>query len=179
MFWVGATSPQTRGGRRSHPPKSEKNFAQEINKKENRKAIRSALAAVINKDIVLARGHKAPELYPFIIDSSLEQIKSTREAEKILVSLGFGDELKRTLFKKVRAGIGKLRGRKYKRKKGLLIVVGDDCPIQKAAANIPGLTITAVSSLNAEILAPGALPGRVTLWTESAIKKLNENKLFI
>ena len=33
--WVGATSPQTRGGRRAHPPKAEKQFAQKINKKES------------------------------------------------------------------------------------------------------------------------------------------------
>tara|TARA_Y100000310_G_scaffold278642_1_gene297193 strand:+ start:15935 stop:16741 length:807 start_codon:yes stop_codon:yes gene_type:complete len=179
MFWVGATSPQTRGGRRSHPPKAEKDFTQAINKKENRKAIRSAISAVLNKEIVSQRGHNLPELYPFIIDSSLEQLKTTKQAEKTLDTLGFGPEMERTLLKKVRAGIGKLRGRKYRRKKGLLIVVGEDCPIQNAASNIPGVTITPVASLNAEILAPGALPGRVTLWTQNAINKLNEKKLFI
>ena len=179
MFWVGATSPQTRGGRRSHPPKAEKDFTQAINKKENRKAIRSAIGAVLNKELVSARGHKAPDMYPFIIDSSFEALKTTKEVEKVLDTLGFADELQRTLLKKVRAGIGKLRGRKYRRKRGLLIVVGDDCEVQKSANNLPGVNVVPVASLNAEVLAPGALPGRVTLFTEGAVKKLGESKLFV
>ena len=39
-----------------------------VNKKENRKAIRSALAATVNPEIVKGRGHKITDNYPFIID---------------------------------------------------------------------------------------------------------------
>ena len=39
MHWVGTFSPQTVGGRRSHPPKADKIFEKDINKKENRKAL--------------------------------------------------------------------------------------------------------------------------------------------
>ena len=35
MGWVGALTPQTRGGRRAHPPRAEKNFEKKLNKKEN------------------------------------------------------------------------------------------------------------------------------------------------
>ena len=179
FFWVGATSPQTRGGKRAHPPKAEKIFAQDINKKENRKAIRSALAATINADLVKERGHRIPEAYPFIVASSLEQLSKAAEAADALKTLGFGDELERSLIKKVRAGIGKMRGRKYRRKRGLLLVVSEDCPLIKAASNLPGVDVILVNALNAELLAPGAMAGRATLWTDKALDLLSEKKLFI
>jgi large subunit ribosomal protein L4e len=178
MFWVGTFSPQTRGGRRSHAPKAEKSFEQNINKKENRKAIRSAIAATVNKSLVESRGHKVPEDYPFILDSSFEQQNKTKSVKNTLKQLGFSDELQRSLIKKVRAGIGKVRGRKYQRKKGLLIVVGDDCPLLQSAKNIAGLDVVKVNSLNAELLAPGTMPGRIAIWTEKAIESLEKNKLF-
>ena len=147
-------------------------------KKENRKAIRSAIAATIDKELVQGRGHKVPESYPFIIDSSLEKTDKTKDVQTILLNLGFKDELSRSLIKKVRAGLGKVRGRKYQRKKGILIVVGEDCSLLKAANNISGIDVVKVNALNAELLAPGAMPGRVTLWTENAINILEKDKLF-
>jgi large subunit ribosomal protein L4e len=179
MQWVGTFSPQTVGGRRAHAPKAEKIWEQKLNKKENRKAIRSALSATINKDLVVGRGHKVPEEYPFIIDSAFEKLNKTSEVQKALQALGFKDELERSLIKKVRAGIGKLRGRKYQRKKGILIVVGDECAVLKAANNVPGTDIVNVKALNIKLLAPGAMPGRITLWTTNAIDALEKGKLFI
>lgn len=179
MFWVGTFSPQTRGGRRSHPPKSDKSFLKDINKKENRKAIRSAMAATFDKSLVESRGHKIPAEYPFIIDNSIENIAKTAEFKTALETLGFKEELSRSLVKKIRAGIGKMRGRKYKRKKGILVVVSEDCPLLKAAQNVPGVDIEKVSAINAELLAPGALPGRVTLWTDKAIEAVKTDNLFI
>ena len=178
MFWVGAYSPQTVGGRRSHPPKAEKVLEQKINKKENQKAIRSALAATVNKVIVCKRGHKVPSEYPFVMESSFESLSKTKEVEEILQALGFKDELARCAVKKIRAGMGKRRGRKYQRKKGILIVVAENCPVIKAAENIEGIDVTTVKGLNAELLAPGAMPGRVTLWTEKAIDALKKDNLY-
>jgi large subunit ribosomal protein L4e len=179
MYWVGAESPQTVGGRRSHAPKAEKMLEKSINKKERRKAIRSAIAATINKDLVSQRGHFIPTEYPFILDNSFETVQKTKEIQKLLLSLGFKEELERSLIKKIRAGLGKLRGRKYKRKKGILIVVSDECPLLKSAKNIAGIDIVKAKSLNVNLLAPGAMPGRVTLWTEKAIDDIAKDKLFI
>ncbi|HIJ12012.1 TPA: 50S ribosomal protein L4 [Candidatus Woesearchaeota archaeon] len=176
--WVGATSPQTRGGRRAHAPKAEKQFAQKINKKENRKAIRSAIGATLNKDLVAARGHRIPAQYPFVLDAAFESLSKTKDVTDALAKLGFQDELSRSLLKKVRAGIGKLRGRKYQRKKGILLVVSESCPVAKAASNIPGVDVVLVNAVNAELLAPGALPGRVTLFTEKALDVMNDKQLF-
>lgn len=177
--WVGAFSPQTRGGRRAHPPKPYKIRGHKINVQENKKAIRSAIAATINASLVQQRGHKIPTNYPFIVDSSIESLNRTQEVETWLDQLGFTEELSRASHKKIRAGLGKIRGRPYQRKKSILVVVSEKCPLYSSAQNIPGVDVVLANSLNAELLAPGAMPGRVTLWTEKAIDVLQKNKLFI
>ncbi|MGC8812751.1 MAG: 50S ribosomal protein L4, partial [Candidatus Aenigmatarchaeota archaeon] len=81
-------------------------------------------------------------------------------------------EIERIKEKKIRAGKGKARGRKYKRKVGPLIVVTEDKGIGKAAKNLPGVEVCRVEKLSVEKLAPGASAGRLTIWTKSAIAKL-------
>jgi len=179
MFWVGATSPQTVGGRRSHAPKADKIFEHKINTKENRKAIRSALAATVDKKLVEERGHKLPTDYPFVISTDFEKLSKTNEVEAAFEKIGLSEELTRSLVKKVRAGIGKLRGRKYRRKKGPLVVVSGDCSLLKSAKNLSGVDVVRVNELNAEVLAPGTLPGRLTLWTEGALDIIKKEKLFV
>ncbi|MFH0936313.1 MAG: 50S ribosomal protein L4 [Candidatus Woesearchaeota archaeon] len=176
--WVGAFAPNTVGGRRAHPPKSQKDFSQKINIKERRKAIRSALAATCIKEIVEKRGHSFKDV-PIIIDSKIENISKTKDIENILIKLGLEKELQRTQFRKIRAGKGKARNRKYKTKKGPLIVVSQQCQLLKSAQNIPGIDIIPVNELNAELLAPGTMPGRLTIYTDKAIEKLEKENLFI
>jgi large subunit ribosomal protein L4e len=57
---------------------------------------------------------------------------------------------------------------------GPLIVVAENKGIMEASRNIPGVEIVTVSDLNVEMLAPGTHPGRLTIWTNGAIGKLNE-----
>lgn len=177
--WQGAVAPGTVGGRRAHPPKAYSRWLRKINKKENSKAIRSALAASMEKDFVKKRGHIMPEGYPFVVNDSLVSIDKTKLVKKTLEKLGFTSELNRTSKKTIRAGRGKIRGRKYSRKVGPLIVVTKKCPLQKSAANIPGVSVVLVNELNADILAPGTIPGRLTLFTASAINKMKSDKLFL
>lgn len=178
MNWQGAFAPGTTGGRRAHPPKAEKVWWQKINKKERKKAIRSAIAATINKELIIKRGHKIEGDYPLIIDSSIEGIDKTKKAKEVLIKLGLRKELERCKKKKIRAGKGKIRGRKYRKKKGPLIVVSKECKLIKSAGNIPGIDIYEVKNINAEILAPGAVPGRLTLWSKGAIELMDKEKLF-
>lgn len=177
--WVGAFSPQTRGGHRSHPPKSWKIWEQKINTKENQKAIRSAMSATLNKEIVEKRGHELPAGYPFIMDSSIEHLIKSKDAEKLMLTLGLEKEMERACIKKVRAGVGKMRGRKYQIKKSVLIVVSENCPLIKAANNFMGVEVVPANALNVELLAPGALAGRLTLWTKKAVEVIGKNKLFL
>lgn len=176
--WVGAEVPQTVGGRRAHPPKAEKIWKQKINKKEKRKAIRSALSATMNIEIVNKRNVNVPKNYPFILANDFEKIDKTKELRKLLLTLGFKDELKRAAIITIRAGIGKLRGRKKVKKKSLLLVTSSNCGLFQSASNIPGIDIVKVNELNAELLAPGTHAGRMTLFTESAIDMLEKEKLF-
>ncbi len=178
MSYVGAFAPQTVGGRRAHPPKAEKEWSKKINKKERRKAIRSAIAATIIKEVVQKRSHIIPEKYPFIIDDDIEKIDKTKKAKEILEKIGFKEELKRSAVKKIRAGKGKMRGRKYRKKIGLLIVTSKESKITKTAKNIAGIDVEQVKNINAELLAPGAVPGRITIFTKSAIEKMEKEKLF-
>lgn len=179
FYWVGAFAPGMVKGRRSHPPKSSKLWSEKINKRENRKAIRSAMAATIVKEIVTQRGHIIPKAYPFIVDTAIESASKTKDVFHILEKCGFEKEMERGAKKKIRAGRGKSRGRPYKKKKSLLIIVGNDCGLIKSAPNIPGIDVVKVNELNAEMLAPGAMPGRAVLWSESALERLTKEKLFI
>lgn len=177
--WAGANSPGTVGGRRAHPPKATKIWEEKINKKERRKAIRSAISATILSETVKQRGHIIPDDYPFLIEDKVESIAKSKELKKVLETIGLKQELERASKVKLRAGKGKLRGRKYIKKIGPLIVVSKPCRLMKSAKNIPGIKVVEVKKINTELLAPRAVPGRLTLWTDKAIDVLSKEKLFL
>src|SRR5574341_1268710 len=164
MIWIGAFAPGTVGGRRAFPPVV-RDFSQKINDKERKKAIRSAMTAAFKKEIVQERGHKVPANYPFIISTDFENSVKTSDIVKALTTLGLEAELARGAVKHVRAGMGKMRGRRYKKATGPLVVVSGNCKAMKAAKNVPGVDVVEISRINAELLAPGTHPGRLTLFT--------------
>ena len=173
----GALAPGTVGGRAAHPPTSLKKIVKRIPKKERRLALLSAIAATASKQVVASRGHSIEDVpqIPLIVTDDLEGLKKTKEVEEALTHLGILSDIYRVReSKKIRAGKGKRRGRRTKQAIGPLIVVAENKGVMEAARNIPGVGIVNVSSLNAEMLAPGAHPGRLTIWTGSAIQKLNE-----
>jgi large subunit ribosomal protein L4e len=178
MNWVGAFAPSTVGGMRAHPPKACKIITKNINIKERKKAIRSALAATIDKAVVAKRGHKAPAGYPFVLDSSIEAMAKTADVLKAFVKLNLSDELARSAQRSIRAGKGKNRGRPYQKRISPLLVVSKNCPVVKAAANIPGVTAVSVDRLNAVLLAPGGHAGRLTLYTNAALARIEKEGLF-
>jgi large subunit ribosomal protein L4e len=177
----GAMSPNTVGGRVAHPPRVEKVLEEKINDKERKKAIRSAIAATAIKEFVEKRGHKVDDIkeLPIVVDSKIEEIKKAKEVEDFLEKIGLGDEIERAKEKKVRAGKGKMRGRRYKKKVGPLFVVSKKCDLLKAARNIAGADVYIVKDLNAEVLSPGAHPGRLVIWSEAALKEMEEKNLFM
>ncbi|MBR9682397.1 MAG: 50S ribosomal protein L4 [Candidatus Aenigmarchaeota archaeon] len=166
--------PQAVSGRKAHPPKAYKVWAQKMNKKENVLAIKSAIAATTMFELVSAR-HTVKEIeLPIIITDKLQEIQKTSNLRKILGTVGCQEDLERAILKKVRPGKGTMRGRRYKRKTSVLIVVSDDKGLVKAASNIPGVDVCHVKNLNVELLAPGTQAGRLTIWSESSIKQLGE-----
>lgn len=176
--WVAAAVPYAVGGMQAHPPKAEKKWYKKINDKERRKAIRSAMAASVNKECVLARGHKIKE-YPIILEEDVENISKTKEVMALLKTLGFEEELKRSLKFTQKTGRARRRGRVKKTRKGPLFVVSKKCDLMKSASNIPGIDVVDIKSLNAELLAPGCDYGRLTIYTEGAINLLEKERLFL
>jgi large subunit ribosomal protein L4e len=170
-----AFAPGTVGGRQGHPPLSEKKILKKIPKKEKKLALFSAIAATASKELVAKRGHNIEDVpqIPLIVTAELEELKKTKEVEETLIHLGILSELFRVReSRKVRAGRGKSRGRKMKQASGPLIVVAENKGIMEAAGNIPGVDVALLANLNTEMLAPGTHPGRLTLWTNTAIEEL-------
>jgi large subunit ribosomal protein L4e len=174
-------APGTVGGRVAHPPEARKVLIERINKQENRLAIRSAIAATADKVRISERGHKVESVLsiPLVVENKLEALSTTKEFMEVVAKLGLEEDLNRAIDGRgIRAGKGKMRGRKMKTPKSFLMVVGTDEGIGLAARNLPGVEITEVQGLNAEMLAPGTHPGRLVLWTESAIERLRGENLF-
>ena len=177
-----AFAPGTVGGRVAHPPEARKVIIERINVKENRLAIRSAIAATAVRETVSGRGHKVDSVpeFPLIVSDKLESLGTTKEFRSIASALGLGDDLTRAVKGRgIRAGKGKMRGRKMKTPKSFLVVVGRDSGVGLAARNLPGVDVVEVHGLNADLLAPGTHPGRLVLWTKSAIDRLGAEELFL
>lgn len=171
-----ASVPQAVGGRKTHAPKPETVIAERANKKEKRAALLSAIAASANKSLVMKRhviGNDAA--LPIVVVNDFSSLSKTRDVVKALKAIGVFSDIESAKSKrKIRAGKGKKRGRKYKRKKSLLIVTKDNSRVYRAARNLEGVEVCEVRNLNAELFAPGTVPGRLTVWTEDAIKLIEE-----
>jgi len=169
-----ALAPCVVGGRRAHPPKAEKDWKEKINKKEKVKAIKSALAATTDKTMVSNRGHNFDDkiTLPIIIDDKFGNSKKTKEVIEILEKIGIYDDILRaTNGRHIRAGRGKIRGRKYKTPKSILIVSTKE-KIYKSSRNLTGIDVVEPKNLNIEHLAPGGIAGRLTIITKSDLKKI-------
>lgn len=169
--------PSAVGGRRTHPPKAEKKIYKKINKKERRLAIRSAIAATASKNLVSSRGHLIDGIpsIPLVISDQLQEIKTSKKAKEVFEKLGLLPDIfrvKKSL--KIRAGKGKMRGRKKRHGVGPLLVITENKGIKRAVNNFLGTDVCKVFDLNVELLAPGTTLGRLTVWTASSIKKLDQ-----
>jgi len=174
----GAESPNNVGGRRAFPPRVDKDWSLKVNQKERVLAKMSALAATADAEKVKARGHQFNEelTLPVVIEDRLEDVRSTSEVLDVLKSIGVSDDIVRSKDGiRVRAGRGKMRGRPYRMPRSLLIVVSShDAALVKGARNLPGVEVVYTEGLNPGLLAPGGMPGRLTVFTESALKKIGE-----
>lgn len=171
-----AKVPEAVGGPRAHPPKAEKKHKEKINRKEKKKALNSALASTKEFELVSQRHSLEKEVpLPIIIEDKFEELNKTKEVTKTMKAISIAKDLENAKKKtKKRAGKGKRRGRKKKKKKSILIVTGKNAPVYKAARNLVGVDITPLNELNTEHLAPGGVPGRLTVFTQSAFNELKK-----
>lgn len=169
--------PFAKGGRRTHPIKTEKTIVKRINKKAKKLSIISAISASADETWIKRRGYAIEQIpeFPLVVDDKIQTIKKTSIVYSTLVDLGLKEELiKIKESKQIRAGKGKRRARKYKMKKGILVVIKEDFGIIKAARNIPGIDIVKIENLSIDHLAPGGFPGRLIIWAQSAFQELNK-----
>lgn len=173
---LAAFAPGTVKGRLNFPPVPEKAVWKKINKKELKIAMLSALAATSSKELVKARGHRVADdrEFPLVVSDDIERITKTSEAEKALRNLGVWEDVKRASRKKARSGKGSVRGRPSKHPVSALLVVEKRQGAERAFRNFSGVNVVDTASLNVNDLAPGTHAGRLTIWTQSAVKRMIE-----
>jgi len=166
--------PQTVGGRPAHPPKAEKDRSLDINDKERKKATRSAIAATADPELVAERGHAFDDdlELPLVVTDAFEELKKTRAVVDVLEAIGVHADIERADDRTVRGGQGTTRGRKYRRPTSILFVTSETP--SRAARNLAGVDVTTATEVDAEALAPGTHPGRLTVWTESSIEEVSD-----
>ncbi|MEM2929998.1 MAG: 50S ribosomal protein L4 [Thermoproteota archaeon] len=174
---VARLAPMTVKGRVTHPPRVEKKIRKNINRKEYRKAFLSALSATFRREAVEKRGHRPGSAsMPVVFAGEFENVSKTRELVGLFEKIGLKEELERVYSRpKARCGKAKWRGRRLKRRVGpLLVVSGSNTSIVKAASGIPGVDVKTPEKLSIMDLAPGGVPGRLTIWTLPALARTVE-----
>ncbi len=161
--WIGATVSNTRGGRRPHAPRAGKNLFKKINKKELLIALKSALVGTFDK-VSLKNKFGRDMNIGGVFTADILNIKTKDFVLAMRAVFGDEDFMKK---KSIRAGIGKMRGRKYKSNAGLLFVVGNDEEMKRS-----GIDVVKVGDLNVKDLAPNGVAGRMVCYTEGAIKDI-------
>ncbi len=168
--WEGAIVPFARGGRRAHPPKGLYKI-RKINKKELRKALLSSLSYIskieeLKKKYTSLNNLDKINKLPLVVENKIFHLKTKEFFESLKRILGelYGISIQKNT---VRAGIGKMRGRKYKKNAGLLFIVGND-----EDKKIKGIETVKVKKLKIKDLAENG--ARLTLFSEKAIKELED-----
>ncbi len=146
-------------GKRAHPHMVEKIVKEGMNRREYQGAVMSSISACSKNSM--------------IVDDSIEKVTKTKDMVRVIESLKLGKQLEEGRKKKIAKGVRRgTRMRHYKR--SLLVVVKDDKGALRAARNIPGVDACALSGLTVNALAPGGNAGRHVIWSESAVRGIEE-----
>merc|ERR1712194_97011 len=103
-----------------------------------------------------------------------ESTKKTSAAKDILSAVGALDDVEKAGdSKKIRAGKGKMRNRRYTMRRGPLVIYSKNDGIELAFRNLPGVELCCVDRLNLLQLAPGGHMGRFCVWSQAALDSLD------
>jgi large subunit ribosomal protein L4e len=169
---TAAFAPGTVSGRMAFPPVTSKKLVKQINQKERRLALKSAIAATASDQVVRNRGHRfgKDRTLPLVVSDEVEGLSKASDAKRFLTSIGIWEDIVRVrMSKRIKAGA-------RVHAVGPLVVVGEDRNARKALRNFEGLDVIRAKDLSVEDLAPGTHPGRLTIWSESAIKTMAGRK---
>ena len=173
----GAQAPNTVGGGQAHPPRVDRIWSKKINRKEQRLAFSSALAATRDAKLAAGRGHTVPHTLhlPVVVDDPVEEIQRTQDAQLLLERLKLWDDVERA-----RAGVhlkssgrARRRGRVRRTPRSILVVTSGP---GKALGfrNLTGVDVVPARRLATEDLAPGGSAGRLTVFSRAAVESLRE-----
>ena len=172
----GAFGNMCRGGRMFAPTKTWRKWHRKINTSQKRYAVASALAASAVPALVMARGHvidEVPEV-PLVLENAVESTKKTSVAKDVLSAVGALDDVEKAGYsKKIRAGKGKMRNRRYTMRRGPLVIYKSNDGVEQAFRNLPGVELCCVDRLNLLQLAPGGHMGRFCVWSQAALEALD------
>lgn len=168
----------TRGGRQAHRPYINRVIYKKINKKENKLALCSAIAATSSKTLIEERGHKINGInsFPIVVSDEIENIINTKKMIGILDRLNLTQDTKRLDNRKKRSGKVALRGRTSKIGKSVLFVVSNSESLSKACSVIPGVDVCSAKNLSVLNLAPGGTLIRLTVFSKKAIEEISRIK---
>jgi large subunit ribosomal protein L4e len=173
----GAFGNMCRGGRMFAPTKVWRRWHRKVNVNTKRVAVASALAASALPALVMARGHTidaVPEIPLVVDDKAVQALDKTSKAIALLKALNASSDIERVKeSRKIRAGKGKMRNRRYVERRGPLIIYAEKGPLIKAFRNIPGVELCHIDVLNLLQLAPGGHLGRFVIWTKGAFQRLD------
>lgn len=163
--WVGATVSNTRGGRRPHAPQARKNLFRKINKKEELIAMNTGFRGTVDANC-LEQKYGKKVISGAVFSSNMLSAKTKDFVVGLSKALQIAPE---SIIRErmVRAGKGKMRGRKYKSNAGILFVISS-----KENMSRHGLDIVSVKDLLIKDLAPNGKPGRITCYSEEALKEI-------
>merc|ERR1712137_860232 len=142
------------------PTKVWRRWHRRVNLNQKRMAVCSALAA--------------SEVPLVIANSAVSGLEKTKAAVALLQAVSAYDDVQKSKdSRKIRAGKGKRRNRRYVQHVGPLVVCDESGPLTRAFRNLPGVELCQVSRLNLLRLAPGGHLGRFIVWTEGAFNQLD------
>jgi len=172
----GAFGNMCRGGRMFGQTKIFRRWHRHISVGQRRFAVSSAIAATGVTSLVMARGHRVDEVpeLPLVVSDSLNAVSKTKEVKAILSRLGVMQDVERSAdSKKVHAGVGKSRNRRYTQRRGPLVIYDVSEGLDRGFRNLSGVDLTTIDNLNLMDLAPGGHVGRFCIWTKGAFDKLD------
>merc|ERR1712137_400080 len=144
----GAFGNMCRGGRMFAPTKVWRRWHRRVNLQQKRMAVCSALAASALPALVMARGHainQVPEVPLVVANDAFTGMEKTRTAVALLKALNAYDDVQKTKdSRKIRAGKGKRRNRRYVQHVGPLVIFDEAGPLTRASRNIPGVDMCQV-----------------------------------
>jgi large subunit ribosomal protein L4e len=169
-----------RSGRMFAPTKIWRKWHQKLNLGQKRYATASAVAASANAALLMARGHNVsavPEV-PLVISSTAFRLAKTSAARVLLRTVGAGPDIDKVRKSRtLRAGKGKMRGRRTRQRRGPLVIYNpleDGIDVGRSFKKITGVESCSVYALNLLQLAPGGHLGRFIIWTSSAFAALDK-----